>query len=134
MKKRITAVLASTGLIILALFLSRGGNTLGPLVTIQNIKRIHIGMDSSQVTNILGEPSAIELGYLPNTRTMTYSSPHLFRRWYPMLWVHLTNNVVREVYAKQYYGWGLDDMGVYGISKDNSFELTNAFYETFPDK
>ena len=51
-----------------------------------------------------------------------------------MLWVHLTNNVVREVYAKQYYGWGLDDMGVYGISKDNSFELTNAFYETFPEK
>ena len=55
-------------------------------------------------------------------------------RWYPMLWVHLADDAVIHVYGKRYVGWGIDDMGVYGLSRNQEQWETPAFEKTFPHK
>jgi len=67
----------------------------------------------------------------PDAITLTYSKPAYFAKWYPMLWIHLRNDKVFDVYAKRYTDWGLDDVGVYGTGNDRQWE-TDLFEQTFP--
>jgi len=90
-------------------------------------------MTKADVVGILGEPHATALGiYGTNTFVMHYARPVRLARWYPMLWVHLTNDVVVEVYAKRYVDWGADDIGVYGLSENQKQWEAEYFVSTFP--
>jgi hypothetical protein len=57
------------------------------------------------------------------TTTLTYTRHTMAARFHPMLWVHLREGKVREVYAKRYDLWILDDdIGIYGLSADRRWE------------
>ncbi len=103
-------------------------------ITVESIRAVQNGMTEEEVVAILGNPveRAPSVSY-PDAITLTYSRPAYFAKWYPMLWVHLRNDSVVEVYAKRYIGWGGDDIGVYGTGNDRRWE-TNLFEQTFPSK
>jgi hypothetical protein len=70
----------------------------------------------------------------PLTRTLTYTRPTTAARYYPMLWVHVREEKVREVNAKRYGHWFWlldDDLGIYGLSADQRYEKPE-FAEVFP--
>jgi SmpA / OmlA family len=113
-----------------------GESELTPKVNVRAIRQIRIGMSQAEVEAILGEPFSTEKKdeyyYGTNAYVMRYSKPVQLARWFPMLWVHLKNGKVEEVYAKRYILWGVDDEGVYGLDVDRHWEAT-SFKETFPN-
>jgi hypothetical protein len=59
-------------------------------------------MSESEVTAILGAPLSTKLDQTRGVKTLEYARPVRGARWYPMLWVHLREDRVVEVYAKKY--------------------------------
>jgi hypothetical protein len=103
-------------------------------VTVANVQRVSLGMSERDVVATLGPPvtTTPEPYYGPDAIVMEYSRPVRAARWYPMLWVHLRGGVVTEVYAKRYVLWGLDDEGVYLLSKDDPHPDPTGLRTTFP--
>jgi hypothetical protein len=102
-----------------------------PRDTTSNVRKIQLGMSRQDVERWLGQPLSVEEdGYGgKNTESLVY-----FRRLpppiqYPMLWVHLRDGKVFEVYAKRHYT--LDSYGVYVLSADLHWE-SPEFTATFP--
>jgi len=102
-------------------------------VTTSNVRKVQLGMSRQEVEQQLGQPLSVEQdGYGgKNTESLVY-----FRRLtppieYPMLWVHLRDGKVFEVYAKRHYT--LDSYGVYVLSADLHWE-SPQFTATFPDR
>jgi hypothetical protein len=62
---------------------------------------------------------------------MTYTRPPALAYSYPMLWVHLEGGRVIEVYAKRYVWWGIDNTGIYLLSKDVQRPETSGLVEAF---
>jgi hypothetical protein len=100
-----------------------------PLIDASSIRRVQLGMTESEVVSILGQPFSVE-GRTdePRHRVMNFSCP-AGGYWYPMLWVHLRDGRVNEVYAKRYEGW--DDASVYSLTSERRWESPH-FGETFP--
>ena len=122
--KDLTCILV--GISIGPLLICSGG-ILPPKVNVQNIRLIQLGMSREQVISILGDPFFIEKKdekyFGSNADTMHYSlKPAYLSCWYPMLWVHLKDDKVVEVCAKRYILWGVDDIGVYGLTDDSHWE------------
>ena len=113
-------------------WVSHGGSRLAKGVTVESIRAVENGMTEEEVVAILGNPieRAPSVNY-PDAITLAYSKPTYFAKWYPMLWVHLRNDRVVDVYAKRYIDWGTDDVGVYGTGNDRQWE-TDLFEQTFP--
>lgn len=113
---------------------THGGSRLAEGVTVEAIRAVKNGMTEEEVVVILGYPveRAPSVNY-PDAIMLTYSKPAYFANWYPMLWVHLRNGKVFEVYAKRYINWGTDDVGIYGTGNDRQWE-TDLFEQTFPLK
>ena len=108
-------------------------SNLPPQVTVQNIRRIELGMTRQQVEEILGHPISVESKppafYGRGAEVLIY-----FRRLslpfsYPMLWVHLRDGKVEEVYAKRHNL--VDSDGVYGLSARMRWE-SPQLSTTFP--
>jgi hypothetical protein len=119
------------------LFFRNSDSNLSGNVTIDRIKKIEIGMTEEQTVNILGQPYSIEPYNIQKNLgrrsfVMVYSKSVPGVMWYPMLWIHLENKLVTEVYAKRYGCWGFDDKGVYGLTKGKKWE-TESFKDTFPE-
>jgi hypothetical protein len=97
------------------------------------IRQVRLGMTVEEVVAILGQPFSIEPKPIefhgPDASTMNYSKRVPSAWSYPMLWVHLKNRRVVEVYAKSYVGW--DDRGVYGLSRERQWEAAD-FESIFP--
>ncbi len=137
--RKLAKIIFSIVLILLVciyfLFFRSGANLSGN-VTRDKIKKIEIDMTEEQATAILGQPYSLEpyiqehLGQ--QSFVMVYSKPVPWARWYPMLWIHLDDNSVTEVYAKRYVLWGFDDKGVYGLTKEKKWE-NKYFADTFPE-
>jgi hypothetical protein len=88
-------------------------------------------MTRAEVERVLGTPLAEEQEE-PGHLVLTYSRPPFAARFYPMLWVHLRDGKVAEVYAKRYGFWVIDDdIGIYGLSKETNFERPE-FTQLFP--
>jgi SmpA/OmlA family protein len=107
--------------------------SIGPQVTVERIRQVKIGMSRSEVERLLGTPSTVQEGshfHGTDAELMVYSRrvPIWVMR-YPMLWVHLRDGKVDEVYAKQHYV--LDSAGVYGNTSSGQWE-TAEFVKTFP--
>ena len=102
-------------------------------VTADHIRRVELAMTRGEVEAILGSPVAVERRepeyYGPDAMTMVYFHRLSLPRHYPMLWVHLANGKVVEVYAKRHNI--ADSDGVYGLYADGRWE-TARFAETFP--
>jgi hypothetical protein len=115
---------------------SCGRSRLAGKVSTTTIRQIKYGMSKDEVIKILGHPFSIEPCsfeyYGANAFTMNYSQPIEYARWYPMLWIHLKNNKVVEVYAKRYIMFGADDKGVYGLDDKRNWESAE-FETTFPN-
>lgn len=97
------------------------------------IRAIQNGMTEEQVLAIIGPP--LDRGpssHDPEVTTLVYSKSAYFARWYPMLWIHLRDGRVIDVYGKRYIDWGVDDMGVYGTG--NGPWETEWFERTFPSE
>lgn len=111
---------------------THGGSRLAEGVTVESIRAVENGMTEEEVVAILGNPieRAPSVNY-PDAITLTYSKPAYFAKWYPMLWIHLRNDRVVDIYAKRYIDWGTDDIGVYGTGNDHQWE-TDLFEQTFP--
>ena len=91
-------------------------------------------MTQRDVQDIIGPPVSVERHAWNHeeTTTLTYSRHTMAARYHPMLWVHLREGKVREVYAKRYGLWILDDdIGIYGLSADRRWE-SPIFEEMFP--
>ncbi len=118
--------------IVALLVVLQAGCTWGPAISSEQVRAVELGMSENDVTAILGSP--LQSG--PSTtfagrRTLSYN------RWrpvprYPMLWVHLEEGKVVEVYAKLYTDWGTEDQGVYALSSLLEFESTETFEAAFP--
>jgi hypothetical protein len=100
-------------------------------VTRAGIRSIAIGMTEGQVVSILGRPLKISTDAAPAVRTLWYGEPPSREYAYPMLWVHLKNGRVWQVYAKKYVLWGTDDEGVYSLDESGRTEGVE-FEATFP--
>ena len=107
--------------------------TIGPQVTVENIRQVKIGMSRSEVEDLLGSALAVEQEdpkfYGAGAELMVYSSRLPMPMEYPMLWVHLRDGKVEQVYAKRHHI--ADSWGVYGITKSRQWETTE-FVNTFP--
>jgi hypothetical protein len=109
-------------------------SNIGPAITVENIRAIRIGMSRQDVERFLGVPLHVEADNATRTTTERVDTLVYFRRLppplaYPMLWVHLRDGKVAEVYAKRH---GLfDSWGVYGRSAARQWE-TAEFLSTFP--
>jgi hypothetical protein len=90
-------------------------------VDASRIRQIRLDMAESEVTAILGQPFSVErVPYRPGGVTMNYTKRAPYAWSYPMLWVHLSNGRVVEVYAKLYQGF--DDRAVYALGADRRWE------------
>ena len=130
---------ASLGLMVLVLgtmgiggwWITHGVSRLANGVTVEGIRAVRNGMAEEEVLAILGPPLGRRPSrHHPDLITLTYSKPAYFAKWYPMLWVHLRDGKVLEVYAKRYIDWGTDDVAVYGTG--NGQWETDLFEQTFP--
>jgi hypothetical protein len=123
-------------LIVLLTIPWSGGSDLAGNVNVLNIRKIRLGMTQAQVIELLGEPFSVEKKSIeywpPNSFVMHYSRPGQRARWYPMLWIHLKDDKVEEVYAKRYIFWGVDDEGVYLLDGRHDSEGVR-FTSTFPN-
>lgn len=126
----VTGLMASKQMVLS----KNGSSRLAEGVTIEAIRAVESGMTEEEVIAILGGPvgRAPSVNH-PDAITLTYSKPAYFAKWYPMLWVHLRNDRVFEVYAKRYIAWGSDEVGVYGAENEPQWE-TDLFEQTFPLK
>lgn len=100
-------------------------------VTVENIRRIQLGMTRQDVEAILGPPLKVEhFSYAPET--LVYFTRLWTPMHYPMLWVHLRDDGrVVEVYAKRHNS--LDSDGVYVLRQGpTAWEKPNDFLNTFP--
>jgi hypothetical protein len=94
----------------------------GPLVTRDRIRDIGVGMSRSDVERILGKPMDVEVEERDHL-VLTYTRRPFGARYYPMLWIHLRNDKVSEIYAKRYGLWVIDDdIGIYGRGSEPAFE------------
>jgi hypothetical protein len=102
-------------------------------VTGENIRRVELAMTRAEVEGILGPPVEVERreakDYGPDAETLIYFHRLPIPRHYPMLWVHLANGRVVEVYAKRHNTAESD--GMYGLSADRQWEAAD-FMSTFP--
>ena len=104
---------------------------LGRAVTRDKIRAVRIGMTRGQVEQLLGQPFD-EAQEEPGHVVLTYSRRPFGARFYPMLWVHIRNGKVDEVYAKRYGLWVIDDdIGIYGLSDGANWERPE-FSQLFP--
>ncbi len=98
-----------------------GADLASDRVTAANIQRVALGMSEADVVAALGSPVKTvpvpEHG--PDAMVMEYSRPVRAARSYPMVWVHLRGGVVSEVYVKRYVLFGVDDEGVYLLSREH---------------
>ena len=124
------AVLILSMIVFVGWQVTHEGNRLAEGVTVEAIRAVKNGMTEEEVVAILGVPfeRAPSVNHL-DTITLTYSKPAYFAQWYPMLWVHLRNDRVFEVYAKRYIVWGSDDVGIYGAGIEPQWE-TALFEQT----
>lgn len=131
-RRRIIMIGAAMASIVglVALVAGRGGETLAPGVTRAAIRSIRVGMTEGEVVRILGEPLSSDFDADRRVRTLNYTRAVPGARWHPMLWVHLTEGRVSEVYAKKYVWWGKDDEGVYMLNDAGQSE-TREFEHTF---
>ena len=89
-------------------------------------------MSRAEVGRILGAPFS-EAQEEPGHVVLTYSRRPFGARFYPMLWVHLHDGNVGEIYAKRYGLWVIDDdIGIYGLSDETNFERPQ-FIQPIPD-
>ena len=89
-------------------------------------------MSRQEVEERLGPPLDIELdgfGRGDNIESLVYFRRRPMPIQYPMLWIHLRDGKVVEVYAKRHYT--ADSYGVYGLSVNHQWE-TRDFLTTFP--
>lgn len=110
------------------------GADMGPLVTRDRVRAIKVGMTQPEVRDILGEPISVDSLVWQNDETvrLTYTRHTLTARFHPMLWVHLRDGRVREVYAKRYGSWILDDdIGIYVLNAERRWE-SPVFERVFP--
>jgi hypothetical protein len=106
-----------------------GRAELSERVSVGTIRELRLGMSREEVVALLGEP----LSEGPNHSgfyTLTFSKPVDVAGWYPMLWVHLRDGRVEQVFAKRYVEWGIDDRGVYSLNDGGRWE-SNEFERTF---
>ena len=108
------------------------GRDLGPQVTRDHVRAVRVGMTRTETETLLGAPfkeDIVEPGHVE----LTYSRPPFGSRYHPMLWVHLRNGKVAEVYAKRYGFFFIDDdIGIYGLNDDQQFERPE-FSQLFPE-
>ena len=130
--RRIIAIAAAMASVIglVALATGRGGEAVASGVTRDAIRSIRVGMTEGELVRILGEPLSSDFDAGRGVRTLNYARAVPGARWYPMLWVHLREGRVSEVYAKKYVWWGKDDEGVY-ILNDAGQSETREFERTF---
>ena len=128
---------------------------IGDRVTIDTIVAVQPGMSYAQVVGAMGVPFQMESELPPHVEhgvrmqgemvptsdpggahvLLTYSEPGGWLATYPMVWVHLRDGKVSEIYVKRYPAGGPflgDDEGIYGYSTDQprwqkSAELRAAF-------
>lgn len=125
------AALSLIGLLgLAALIMSRRGEALAPCVTAQRVRSVRVGMPEREVLRLLGEPFRSRFDPTLGRTSLEYARAPRFARSYPMLWVHLKDGKVAEVYAKKYVWWGLDDEGIYGATDDGAWESA-AFEAAF---
>jgi len=120
-------------------------------VTVENIRKIKIGMTDKEVIRILGDPFYVSKEYkmgivtfvykrpfyhgelekekIKGKYTMIFSKDAKYSRWYPMLYVLFKDGRVEMIYAKRYNLF--DKIGVYSKSKNDSWEL-ELFEKSFP--
>ena len=108
-------------------------SNLPPSVSASNIRRINVGMSRIEVEAILGPPIEVQTGD-PQWFGRGYTTLVYFRRLqhplqYPMLWVHLRNGRVEEVYAKHHNFFDSDE--IYVANKERHSE-SPRFATTFP--
>jgi hypothetical protein len=133
--RKLTLVAAATTASLSVCWLCRGGQDLSSAVTAERIKAVRVGMSQAEVVACLGEPKEVYWSEWVGSQrrlTLQFSQPVAGVRWYPMLWVHLQNGTVAEVYAKRYVLWGADDEGVYGLDEQGRWEA-ESFGPTFPN-
>jgi hypothetical protein len=126
----VVAALVACGFVTTACFSQA---TISPQITVENIRRVTIGMSRVDVERLLGSPLAVEQEHAKSNgagaQVMVYSSRLPIPIQYPMLWVHLRNGKVEQVYAKRHHI--LDSWGVYVITKERQWETPDFVY-TFP--
>jgi hypothetical protein len=107
---------------------------MGTLVRRDSVRAVKLGMTQAEVQSVIGTPISIER-YMSNNgemTTLTYTRHTIAARFHPMLWVHLREGKVREVYGKRYSLWILDDdIGIYELNVDRRWE-SPVFEELFP--
>lgn len=108
--------------VLLSISCGDPGGGVARSVTTAGIRSVQLGMTQADVTIILGRPLAVKVDQARGVTTLEYSRPVRTSRSYPMLWIHLKDGRVREVYAKRYINWGLDDEGAYGLSDGGRWE------------
>lgn len=118
----------------------RGG--LAPEVTPARILSLKPGMTYYQVVEVIGEPIAarkkLDLGQMaPTTEVergpviLDYARPVPWASSHPMLWIHLQDGVVVDIYAKR-GGFGTPgDEGVYGYSLHGRWGGGEEFHKLF---
>ena len=107
---------------------------MGPLVKRDTVRAVKLGMTQSEVQSVIGPPISIErhVSNDEETTTLTYARHPMAARFHPMLWIHLKEGKVREVYAKRYGPWILDDdIGIYVVTAERRWE-SPVFEALFP--
>jgi hypothetical protein len=99
----------------------RDDHAVAPGVTARAIRTLRIGMTEAEVVETLGAPLSVKADQNGSLKTLEFTRA-VRARSFPMLWVHLTNGRVTEVYAKKYVWWGFDDEGLYGLSSSGHWE------------
>lgn len=100
-------------LLLLSIFISCN-DAYNKNITASKITSVKVGMSIAKVFSILGKPLKIESKNSNRTRTFTYTEVPKYTKTYPMLWVHFDEDEkVRQVFAKKYILWGVDDECIY---------------------
>lgn len=94
-------------------------------VTCDRIRSLKLGMTRVDIEHVLGQPFR-EDTEIPGRVVLHYSREVAYARSYPMLWIHLQNDRLVEVYAKRYFLWGLDDEAVYLLSDRGRWEISKC--------
>lgn len=115
---------------LLSISCSEPGGGVAHGVTRGGIRSVQLGMTEDDVMRFLGRPLAVKADRARGVTTLEYSRPVRTSQSYPMLWIHLKDGRVKEVYAKRYLNWGLDDEGAYVLSDAGRWE-GRSFEEAF---
>lgn len=87
---------------------------LPPTVTASNVTRLKLGMSRAEVESILGAPTRVDGSPYPGQLMLVYGRPA--GPQYPVMWVHLGDAGVSEVYVKRFF-FG-DGEGVFALSAE----------------